>query len=193
LGDIILPMAHTPDDTPRRRVEKNAFELLGLPIAYNLEPAVVNRAFLRRSAQLHPDRTLAAAENLDDSTELSAAKACLLDDEQRAIAVIAAWGGPGASENKSLPPGLLAEMLEVRETMEVEIGGNAGDAEEARARWRAWAGARRQEYKSSIGALLNSYEAGSDPQLLAGARVQLNAWRYIERMLEQLDPMYRLE
>jgi len=29
-----------------------------------------------------------------------------------------------------------------------------------------------------------------DPALLGEIRTQLNAWRYIERLIEQLDPQY---
>ena len=40
--------------------------------------------------------------------------------------------------------------------------------------------------------LFENVAANADAETLAGIRVQLNAWRYIERMIEQLDPAHEL-
>lgn len=162
---------------------RDPFEILGLAPTFDLTPAQVERAYLMRMAAAHPD---AAGDAVGDEDELAAglneARATLIDPERRALAVLARLGGPGP-EVRALPAGFLPEIMGVREEVEAELGsGNA----EARPKWREWVAAKRLEYASRVGGLL----ARGDATSLREARVQLNAWRYIERLAEQLEPGY---
>ena len=106
------------------------------------------------------------------------------EEEQRQNqALLDRLGGPSAAEDRSLPPTFLMEILEVREDMEQALAG--GDPAE-RTRVESWARSERARLKSSVGDLL-SRMADGEP-LGAEVRTELNVWRYIERMIDQLDP-----
>lgn len=105
-----------------------------------------------------------------------------MDPERRAEALLSLLGG--SDRKKALPPGLLMEMMEARESAESALA--AGDRAGVE-RWRAWAEERRGEHIGRVGSLLAEAAGGSDGAL-DRVRVELNAWRYVERMLEQLEP-----
>ncbi len=154
------------------------------------------------------------AEAARRSATLNAAKATLLDPESRARALLERLGGGdggvggGGGDASELPDGFLLEIMETR--MAVEEAAASGDAEEL-ARWRDWVAAERERYIERLGGLfaaveemeemreieetnevvemddvLTTEEASAPPEHLAEIRRQLNAWRYIERMLEQI-------
>ncbi|HEX2837751.1 MAG TPA: iron-sulfur cluster co-chaperone HscB C-terminal domain-containing protein [Phycisphaerales bacterium] len=154
------------------------FEILGLPKRFELSPRDVERAYLARSAGMHPD---AGGEGTGQAA-LNDARDVLLNTEARAEALLLAMGGKGKSEDKSLPGGFLVEMMETREAMESA----SSDAE--RLKWRDWAMEQRGAFERAVGELFRLAEV--DRTALHSVRCQLNAWRYIERMIEQLDPSH---
>lgn len=168
----------------------DAFDVLGMPARFDLDRAALQQAYLARSAVAHPDAG-GAGDAEDDQAQAAArlndAHATLLDPERRAGALLARLGGPSKEQDRTLPPGFLAGMMEVRE--ELEAARAAGDAAGI-ARFEAWAEGERREWIKRVGAGFAA--AGAGPGGPTGAmlrelRAQLNAWRYIERMLENLD------
>ncbi len=157
---------------------QDAFEVLGLAANYGITPAEVQRAYLARAAALHPDRT-PADEVEEQSAALNEARAVLSDPERRAVALLARLGGPVKVKDKGLPTGFLAAMMEVRERMEEEL---AAGGEKAKAEWRVWAGERRREHEARVRAMFDA-----EPVDLMEIRRELNAWRYVERLAEQID------
>jgi curved DNA-binding protein CbpA len=167
-----------PDDDP--------FELLGLPPTFELDAESLRRTVRRRIAARHPDRIsdpLLRDEAERDVARLNAARTLLEDDERRANLLLDRLGGPSAADDRSLPPTFLIEILQVREDMEQALAG--GDPAE-RTRVESWARSERTRLKSSVGDLLSRMADGES--LGAEIRTELNVWRYIERMIEQLDP-----
>ncbi len=160
------------------------FEALGLPPEFELDDDRIERAYLARAAAVHPD----IAQNTDDAevhaAALNRARAILRSPEDRANALLRRLGGTTKEEDKALPSAFLMEMMETREAIEEAV--TSGD-EAARARWQAWAGAQRAEYIKRVGEIL-ARAASDDGAARGEARRQLNAWRYIERLIEQLDP-----
>ena len=165
---------------------RGPFFILGLQPAFDLDQAAVERAFLRQAARLHPDHAPDMSQD-DDSAiaALNAARDQLLDPERRAGILLDLLGGPAPSADKSLPDGFLLEMLETRQAMEDEL---RADQHDARARWRTWALVRRADFCRALVELFA--KAPGNPAVLATIRRELNAWRYIERMIEQLDPAF---
>jgi molecular chaperone HscB len=99
------------------------FERLGLPRQFALDATEVERNYLARSRELHPDyHQLAPAAEQRASMELSAALneayATLRHPFRRAEYLLALEGGPTAAEQKEMAPAFLEEMLELR--MEIE-------------------------------------------------------------------------
>lgn len=173
------------------------FDTLGLPARFDLDRGAIEAAYLSRAAAAHPDH--GRAEGVDEEgaiARLNAARGTLLDAEKRARAVLSrlgggapagaggGGGGGGGGEERALPPGFLEAMMEARERMEAERG-QPRSAE----RWEAWAEERRAGHVREVGRLLAEAGAMAEGQrgpLLSRVRRELNAWRYVERMLEQI-------
>lgn len=165
-------MPHLPDP----------FSLLGLPAKFDLDARAVEAAYLQRAAAAHPDLANSLdAEDADAvSGQLNEARQVLLNAEQRANALLALRGGPSKESEKSLPPGFLMEIMETREQIEEALA--ARDPARLQT-WREWALAQRSAYSARVAALFRE----STSHKLVEIRTMLNAWRYIERLIEQLD------
>lgn len=186
-----------PFPPPDRRSSGEAadpFSILELPPRFDLEPADVRRAYRRLAGPLHPDRIADPLEQADAArrvARLTAARDALLDDEARANALLVRLGGPAPEDDRSLPDDFLMEMMEVRDRL--ESARSSGDAAERQA-LEDWARDERAGYRDQIAALFAPHDAsdGEPAPLPSDAaseiRQLLNAWRYIERMIEQLDP-----
>ncbi|MEM1424660.1 MAG: DnaJ domain-containing protein [Planctomycetota bacterium] len=156
----------------------NPFELLGMSARFDLDAQALQRAWLRRSAKLHPDR---AGDDPDAARRLALvnrAKSTLDDPEARANALLAVLGGPAKDEDKSLPDGYLMEMFEIRE--EHASGDGA-----TRARIERWGADRRARHERETARLFGALSQPPTDDELRAIRLELNAWRYIERFLAE--------
>jgi curved DNA-binding protein CbpA len=163
------------------------FDLLGLPHDFDLDPARLARAYLTLAARLHPD----VARDDPGSAALAAAankaKAILDDPERRANALLQRLGGPAKDADRALPDGFLMEILETRE----QIESAAASPDRAQIdHWRRWAADQRSRYIARASGLFRQHTAAPDSATLRVIRQELNAWRYIERLIEQLEPGY---
>lgn len=162
------------------------FETLGLAPRFDLARSDIERAYLAKAAQSHPDLARNQdAEAPDQSAAINRARAALIDPESRAAALLARRGGPAASEDRSLPDGFLAAMMTNR--LQIEEAVESDDAE-AIASWRAWAHHERAAYRLQLTTAFAELTDPPPPAELAAIRQLLNAWRYIERLIEQLPP-----
>lgn len=164
---------------------QSPFETLGIPMRYGIERDQVERAYRARLSGSHPDAG-GNGGGIDPAT-LNTARTTLLDDEQRAIVLLALLGGPGASECRDLPDGFLMDMMMQRQEIEEAIE-SGGDAE--REQWESWGIEQRRSYRDRVGAMFDALGDPAQDDDLRAIRVELNAWRYIERLIEQLDPEY---
>lgn len=170
------------------------FAALGLPRTLDLSSDQIQRAYLVRMAAAHPDAGSDAVPDADPPTEhdasleaarLNDARRTLAHPERRAIALytllsLDAGRSPDSKIDAALPAGFLMEIMSIREQIESAVAAQSLPQIES---WREWAIGQRSAYLNAVGELL----AGRD---FANARQQLNAWRYIERLIEQLDPAY---
>jgi len=150
------------------------FAILALPRRFELTDAAIRRAFLAKVQSAHPD----AGGDQDIGADLTKPRDTLLNPESRADALLLLLGGPAKDADKSLPPGFLMDIMETREALDAALASK--DASELE-RLNAWAHAQRQNYTEAVAA------AFADANL-KNVRTTLNAWRYIERMIEQMDP-----
>jgi molecular chaperone HscB len=158
------------------------FDRLGLPRRFSLDLAAVEREYLARSRELHPDyHRLGSSAEQAASTELSAALneayTILKDPFKRAEYLLKLDGGPSAGELKDVPPEFLEEMLELR----MEIAGLTPDSPAA-AVMETQLATRRDALLTQVGALLD----GSSPDRLTGARRLLNATKYVQNLIRDL-------
>lgn len=159
------------------------FELLGVDRRFTLDEEALRRRFLDASSRMHPDRfpdPIDQAEAVEQMSRITDAYRVLCDPESRARALLRLSGKEAEGDKDKLPPDLLMEVMEVREQLEAAT--EAGDRAELD-RLRAWASGQREQYLKQLGRLL---EGHIDAQAAAEARLQLNALRYMERMLEQM-------
>ena len=165
------------------------FAALDLPVRFDIDLADVRRRLMRATRTLHPDRASSPIEASENTTRLAAMNAAaqsLEDDLERAEFVLRRHGGPSPSEDRSLPDGFLESMLEVR--MELASAHASGD-EADRARLEDWARSEWNDRRSAVAGLLDSEEDRvPDHAALVAVRLELNRWRYAQRMLEQIDP-----
>jgi molecular chaperone HscB len=158
------------------------FDRLGLPRRFSLDPATLEREYLARSRELHPDyHRLGSDAEQAASTELSAglneAYTSLKDPFKRAEYLLQLEGGPSASDFKDIPPEFLEEMLDLR----MEIAGLTPDSPQAAAMEKQFA-ARREALLAQVGSLLD----GTTPTRLTDARRLLNATKYVQNLTRDL-------
>lgn len=169
------------------------FSILGLPRRFDLDAAAVQRAYLARAAMAHPDLTsVELAEGgagAPDAAALNRAKAVLDDPEQRADALLTLLGGPTREADRTLPDGFLTEIMDIRERLDEAVASR--DAAAA-AELEAWAGRRRAAHVRAAGEMFAALPERPTPDALRAIRRELNAWRYIERMLEQVRDADRM-
>ncbi len=187
LGVIELPM---PDPRPESRSKPltDPFALLELEARFPLEAAAIERAYLARVAACHPDLAgsdpASAARAARLAAALNDARAVLLEPESLARALLARLGWDGENGGgKDLPEGFLMEMMEMRMAVEEAV---AGGKSEEMARWREWAREQRRSYIERVGGLFAGLDSPPDRSALEAINRECNAWRYIERMLEQI-------
>lgn len=166
----------------------DAFATLGLPPRFDLDEADLHRRFIAASAGAHPDRhadPIAQAEAAERSAAINEAYRVLRDPESRAAALLAALGGPAKEEDKSLPPDLLVEMMAVRERQEEAV--ETGDAATLR-ELADWARAQREAHLARVAELFDQAQSAGPREradALRAVRLELNALRYFQRMIEQ--------
>ncbi|MGP1272850.1 MAG: DnaJ domain-containing protein [Phycisphaerales bacterium] len=158
------------------------FEILGIEPSFEVDRAAIERGYLRRVASVHPD-VVNDQEADDASSRLNDARRTLIDPESRANALLRRLGGPGPGEMRDLPASFLAEMMQTR--LEIEEAAASGDHAEV-ARWQAWAARRREKHIASVRAAFATVGNPLDREALRAIRLELNTWRYIERLIEQL-------
>lgn len=170
----------------------DGFDILSLPARFDLDLDQVAAAYLATAALQHPD--LASGDDAGRAMAvINDARRQLENPESRADVLLRRLGGPGASDERTLPAAFLAEMLEVREEIEAATADPAGRPQ-ARAQWEGWARDRRAEtvrdIASQFAALPPTDAVASRAAALRQIRIRLNQWRYVERLIEQLDPAY---
>lgn len=167
--------------------EQNVFEVLGLPLIFNLTEPTIESAYFQRAAEVHPD-----VANSDDSETLSArlntARQRILNPESRAIELLRAVASDKVCMDNSLPEHFLSEIMVAR--MDMEMAVSSGDPHDIDT-WRQWADDQRSDFLRAVSNLFDRLDTTEDAHardaLSLDIKRTLNAWRYIERMRTQLD------
>jgi len=152
------------------------FERLGLPRRFALNATELERNYLARSRDVHPDLAGETSTTLDAAARLNEAYTTLKDPFRRAEYLLMLQGGPSAGDVKASPPEFLEEMLELR----MAIEGAKGDAAE-RAEMEKQLSARRTDLLEEAGRRLDAPAAD-----LLAVRQTLNATRYVNGLLRDL-------
>ncbi len=159
------------------------FERLGLPRRFRLDAADLERNYLARSREVHPDFTGNDPASLRESAALNEAYATLRDPFRRAEYLLVVEGGPSAADVKQMPAAFLEEMLELR--MRIEEVRQAGGPE--RQAMEADLARRRDGLLEEAAAQFDRLAGTADrAAVLAAVRQTLNAAKFIQGLLRDL-------
>jgi molecular chaperone HscB len=171
------------------------FELLGLPLRYALDAAEIERNYLARNRETHPDyhqqsSTAQQRVSMEMTAALNEAYAALKQPFRRAEYLLSLHGGSTAAEFKEMEPAFLEEMLELR--MEIEELRHDGAADSpARMVMEQQLRQRNEKLASEIArrfAELETLPANTSQRksVLLQVRQLLNAAKYIQGLLRDL-------
>lgn len=160
----------------------NHFERLGLPVAFEIDPAALQSHYIAAARLTHPDLADPDEESqvqaMEQSAAVNEAYRILSDPTQRAEYLLHLLGGPSAQDNHSLPDGFLDHVLATREQLtESEAAGQKDAATSLLA-------AVREEAAQRLTAIAHDFQT-TTPDSLPRIRVHLNALRYLKRILDQ--------
>jgi molecular chaperone HscB len=170
------------------------FEVFGLAPAFAIDAKALKQRLLKLSRLLHPDyyaasdaTTRATAERntalLNESYEL------LADPVQRADWLVRSLGGPAEGEQRGMPKAFLVEVLEWNETLDAARESQPGSAQRAAlAQLDTTLRGQREDTLKTLGALLTPLPPRAAPAL-PEARAQLNALRYLEKTLADIEAL----
>lgn len=163
------------------------FGLLGLPRSYDIDLAQLEARFVAISRHVHPDYFTQAGEEMSRlatrlSAELNDAVTVLKDPVLRAGYLLETSGGPAATEDRTVPPEVLADAMELREEIEDAQGRHdQGQLDELRGGVRT----KREALLETIATLARKLPgAGADD--MRRLRHTLNAVKYYNNMLDLL-------
>jgi len=168
------------------------FARLGLPRRFALDLRELERLYLARSRDLHPDfhqlgSSTEQSASLDLSARLNEAYSVLRDPFQRANYLLGLEGGPTAAEQKEMPAAFLEEMLELR--MEIEELRETEPADSpARQAMERRLTERRDRLMTDVGVEFEKLSvAGDRSAVLRGIRQRLNALKYVRNLIRDLQ------
>ncbi len=159
--------------------------MLGLPARFDLRDEQIERAYLSRAARAHPDASPTDGEQAAGQAmaTLNDAYQALKDPETRANCLLRHLGGPSKEDENALPDGFLMEIMETREALEeAQASGDGG----ALASGLALARTRRDAFIAEAERMFEELGESPSPKALSAIRTRLNAWRYVERLIDQV-------
>ena len=162
------------------------FERLGLPRRFCLDPAELERSYLAKSREVHPDFTGDAPHSLRDSAALNEAYSTLRDPFRRAEYLLGVEGGPSASDSRQMSPEFLEEMLDLR--MRIEEVKQVHDPDRPdRFQMELDLVQRRDKLLAEAAYLFEQLPAAADrAAVLAAIRRTLNATKFVQGLLRDL-------
>ncbi|MFI4853843.1 MAG: iron-sulfur cluster co-chaperone HscB C-terminal domain-containing protein [Phycisphaerales bacterium JB065] len=161
------------------------FDLLGIEPDFPVDEARLHQAWLKATAANHPDRADDPEAAHLALSAVNQAYRTLSDPEKAANALLTRLGGPSPDQAKALPAGFLMEMREIRDELEeAKASKDPGKI----AKLEDWADEQRGMWIQRVTEQFAAHSEADDRR--DAIRESLNAWRYIERLIEQLDPEY---
>jgi molecular chaperone HscB len=162
---------------------RNHFELLGLPVAFAVDRARLERGYRDLQSRVHPDRFASRTEAerraaMQWATRANEAYRTLRDPLARARYLLLLKGfDTGEESNTSMPADFLMQQMEWREA-----------AAEARAERDAGALERlRDELEESRGAMLDQLERALDSAQYDAGCSLVRKLRFLEKLEEEID------
>jgi molecular chaperone HscB len=162
---------------------RNHFELLGLPVAYAVDAARLEKGYRDLQSQVHPDRFAAKTDSdrrvaMQWAARANEAYRTLRDPVDRARYLLGLKGyDTGEETNTSMPPDFLMQQMEWRETVAAARGAHDGAA---LGTLRGELAQARDEMLQMLGRALeeSNYDAGCS---------LVRKLRFLEKLEEEID------
>ncbi len=169
------------------------FELFGFEPGFALDPRALEKRLRATMRLVHPDVYASAPAFMleraeRNSARLNGAYLTLADPVARADWLVSWLGGPSESQQRSLPQQFLHEVLEWNEMLE-EARAGAPPALEGLSSLESMLRSRRAEALQTAERLLTPLPERGSPRL-SDVRSQLNAIRYFERTLSEIEELH---
>lgn len=164
---------------------RNHFELFGLPARFRLDAPVLDAAYRRLQADVHPDRHADASDEArrvaaQSSARVNEAYRALKDPVHRAQYLLELHGGDARAERAQLPVEFLEQQLERREAAERAVAtGDDGALTALLAEVRADARAREERLSRQL----------DREQAFAAARESVGELMFLVKLAADLDGM----
>ena len=184
-GTCQVPLELTKDLDP--------FSLFGLGPSFDLDVEDLRGRHLRLSRWIHPVYFAASTELQAiaevNTSSLNGALEALEEPLRRADHIVESLGGPSGAEVKDMPQAFLMEVLEWNEALQEARAAEPGSQKrESAFGLKPELDAQRAKRIEAITELLTPLpETGSDA--LPNARRELNAVRYLDRALRELESL----
>jgi len=176
------------------RAAADPFAVLGLEPRFALDRRALRKRLLELQRAVHPDffatrgpEARSAAE--DATSQLNRAFEVLNDEQRLGDELVRRLGGPSQDEERQMPQSFLMEVLEWNEVLDEAraMGASADQAALADLRdLRDRLGAARAEALAGLASDLEPLPEHGAPRLRR-ARQSLNALRYVERALADIE------
>ena len=176
-------------DLPR---EPSPFEVFALPVQFDVDKKALHKRLLEISRRTHPDFFGTGSPEMKQRAErasarLNSAHEVLSDDALRADWLVAHLGGPDENAERQMPQPFLLEVLEWNEQLEEARKSSAPPSSELSTLEQSLRDRREEALAAVRNALVPLPERGSAK--LRDARRELNAIRYIDRALAEIEAL----
>lgn len=167
----------------------DAFDVLGLPPAFDLDAKLIEQRYRDLQRALHPDRFVQASASerrasLSRAVSVNDAYRVLRDELRRGEALYARYGGDvSESASRQAEPALLMEVMELREEL-----ADTKQSKDLAARARL-TGQVQDKNRAATDALRSALSAlaGGEASALPDAARALSRLRYYRRFLDEVD------
>ena len=168
---------------------KNYFELFGLPVTYEVDPAGLGQRYRELQRRFHPDRFASATEaerrlSVQMTAQINAAYQTLRDAVARGRYLLSLAGvETGEESDTRMDPGFLMEQMELREALdEARL---AGDRESRLAGLREHVEAL---FETRRGELSRQFSSGKD-QDRSAARNSVREMQFLQKLLQEIEEL----
>jgi molecular chaperone HscB len=177
-------MSRTSAAAAKALTSSDHFELFGLPRAFSIDRALLEKSYREVQSRVHPDRFAHAGDaerraSLQWTTRVNEAFETLRDPVKRAAHLLALHGVDVAFEtNTAMPPEFLMQQMELREALEEAKDAAALDA------LQKDISAQRRELERHIG---DAIDLKQDYAAAAGLARKL---QFLDRLDAEIDLAY---
>ena len=170
--------------------ELDHFKVMGLPHCFEIDSVELENRYQRLTLEMHPDFFGAAPEKQKRLSEkssvmLNAAYSTLREPASRARYLLLLLAREKNLQTDALPEGFLQEMFIFQESLDEML--ESGD-QSALCKMNKELQNRYTFIESNYGALFKKFETSPDnPEILQQLQTQLNAERYLRRLLDRIN------